>query len=91
MDLIQFFAAITKTNLVASLYAVGAVVLVAIILWIISLIRKEPFSIKLGFATFNIGHKSTDPHTKCNEVALYRFRKISFWEISKNNKFIYSW
>jgi hypothetical protein len=76
MDLIQFFAAITKANFAASIYSIGAIIIVAIILWIISIIRKEPFTIKLGFATFNIGHKSKEPHTKCNEVALYRFRNI---------------
>jgi hypothetical protein len=75
MELTQFFALLSKSSFAASLTTAGVILVFALIMVIISYYRKSPLTIGLGFLQFTFGTSKQDtPHTKCNEVAVFRFK-----------------
>lgn len=88
--LLALFA--TGQGLTTSLLTIGVIVLASIIFAIVAWIKKEPLTIKLGFATFTFGKKKEVIHEKCNEIAMHRFRNMIVQKekmISKYNSEIF--
>lgn len=93
MELTQFFALLSKSSAAASLFTVGAVAILILIMLIIAYIRRSPFHIGIGYFQVSLGPPENKvPFMKYNEHYLQKFRTFltsKEKEISKLNSEIF--